>query len=110
VDVLDLGLVHQGFVEVNVSGQWRRVCGLDWGLDEADTVCMQLGYTYGAVEVWYPLTPELVSMDDDLVDIFGVSDLAGCGNVNHDCTEENGQQITAGVICHQHALGTTTTS
>ena len=35
----------QGLVEVYCNGQWGTICDDQFGQEEADTVCRQLGYT-----------------------------------------------------------------
>ena len=44
----------EGTVEVSVGGEWGSVCGSQWGKNEADVVCYQLGYP-GASRVAYNL-------------------------------------------------------
>ena len=34
----------EGRVEMCDLGEWKSVCDLDWGREEAEVVCRQLGY------------------------------------------------------------------
>merc|ERR1712168_75862 len=36
----------QGWVQVQHDGKWRGICGIGWGLREAEVVCRQLGLGY----------------------------------------------------------------
>ena len=35
----------EGLVEVHCNGEWGTICDDAFGKDEADTVCIQMGYT-----------------------------------------------------------------
>lgn len=43
--LIDGATENQGRLEVQFNGVWGTVCDDFWGLDEADIVCRQLGYT-----------------------------------------------------------------
>ena len=45
VTVIGGSELHQGRVEVCVSGVWGTVCDDQWGSNDAFVVCRQLGYT-----------------------------------------------------------------
>ena len=37
--------MFEGRVEMCDEGEWKSVCDLKWGKEEAQVVCRQLGYT-----------------------------------------------------------------
>ena len=53
IRLVDGDFVTEGRVEVYCNGKWGTVCSSGVGLQEADTICRQLGYTvstsYGSI-------------------------------------------------------------
>ncbi len=46
---------HSGRVEVCFNGRWGSICDDDWGRDDAEVVCNQLGFPGGEnnrVDMW----------------------------------------------------------
>ena len=44
---LDEGSEFSGVVEVYVAGEWVGVCTDEWGREDSEVVCRQLGYPTG---------------------------------------------------------------
>lgn len=49
---------YEGLVEVWRDGNWGKVCGDHWGIDDAKVICRQLGFSYENIEVKGHLSDE----------------------------------------------------
>ncbi|KAM4598236.1 scavenger receptor cysteine-rich type 1 protein M160-like [Polymixia lowei] len=88
-----------GRVEVNYGGQWGRVCGDDWDLNDAEVVCRQIGCGQ-ALEALGPY----FGVGKEPVLLYGVN-CSGQESSLTQCVQSGsrisscGQQPASGVIC-----------
>lgn len=102
-----------GRVEVKVFGQWGYVCHDQFGMNEANVLCRELGYSQGANEVklnsFYRPNKNMTNGDQTL---FNMDDVKCGGNETslrecnfngwgvHDCNVEQ----VVGVVCKVNAM------
>ena len=85
---------HEGRVEVSAYGQWGSVCDINFGLNDANVVCRQLGFHLGALQAPGASTFGAGSpiLMDDVQCLGNETSLSDCmysgWGIHRDCTPE----------------------
>lgn len=58
--------MSEGLVEVFVKGQWSSICADLFDANDANVICLQLGYTKAAVINYHTKNPNTLIVLDDL--------------------------------------------
>nr|XP_054748157.1 deleted in malignant brain tumors 1 protein-like [Lytechinus pictus] len=101
VRLVDGSEPHEGRVEVFYGATWGTVCDDDWDINDANVVCRQVGYSYGAFEA--PRNSAFGAADgpillDDLQCYGWEHSLFSCGHsglANDNCNH----RTDAGAVC-----------